>query len=137
LARDGTRLPDPNTVFRAAVGVLIAVMVVAGAGYRVFGWDLGEWLPWLPGCAFRSVTGIPCPGCGMTRAFLLLSQLRLGDAFATNPASLALVAALAAWWVRPQRWSPRTGNIAWAAAFAAVLLSWGIRWLSDGFRFPL
>ena len=120
-------------MFRVAVGVLLAAMVLAGVGHRVFGWDLGEWLPWLPGCAFRSVTGIPCPGCGMTRAFLLLSQLRLGDAFATNPASPALVTALAAWWLRPQRWPPRKANIAWAAALAAVLLSWGFRGLSRGF----
>jgi len=133
LSPDGTRSPDPNTLFRVAVGVLLAAMVVAGVGHRVFGWDLGEWLPWLPGCAFRSVTGIPCPGCGMTRAFLLLSQLRLVDAFAMNPASPALLTALAGWWVRPPRGSPRTANVAWAVALAAVLLSWGFRWLSRGF----
>jgi hypothetical protein len=124
-------------VFRVAVGALLAAMVVAGVGHRAFGWDLGGWLPWMPGCAFRSVTGIPCPGCGMTRAFLLLSQLRLGEAFATNPASPALVTAMAAWWVLPPRRSPRTANVAWAAALVAVLLSWGLRYLPHGLRLPL
>ncbi len=102
-------------------------MVVCGVGHHAFGWNLEGWLPLLPACAFRSVTGIPCPGCGMTRAFLLLSELRVGGALSANPASPALVAAMTTWLVRPLRWSPRTRDVACAAALAAVLLGWGAR----------
>jgi hypothetical protein len=75
----------------------------------------------------------------MTRAFLLLSQLRVGDALSANPASPALVAAMATWLVRPVRWSPRTRDVAFAAALVAVLLGWGARCLSlvFGLRLPL
>jgi hypothetical protein len=75
----------------------------------------------------------------MTRAFLLLSQLRVGDAICTNPVSPALAAAMATWAVRPLRWSPRTRDVACGAALAAVLLGWGARCLSLalGFRLPL
>jgi hypothetical protein len=75
----------------------------------------------------------------MTRAFLLLSQLRLGDALSANPASPALVAAMATWLVRPVGWSPRTRDVACAAALAAVLLGWGVRclFLAFGLRYPL
>lgn len=36
-------------------------------------------------CAFYSVTGLPCPGCGLTRAFCCISHLRWGDAWDFNP----------------------------------------------------
>ena len=112
-------------------------MLSCGVGHHAFGWNLEGWLPWLPGCAFRSVTGIPCPGCGMTRAFLLLSQLRVGDALCANPAAPALVASMAAWLVRPVGWSQRTRDVACAAALAAVLLGWGARCLSPAFGLGL
>lgn len=41
--------------------------------------------PWLRPCAFRSLTGIPCPTCGTTRAALALLNLDLAAAFAVNP----------------------------------------------------
>jgi len=131
------RLPAPNALLRVAVGGVLAAMVVCGIGHRALAWDLGAWLPLLPGCAFHSATGIPCPGCGMTRAFLLLSELRLGEAFAANPASPALVAAMAARLAHRPRWSPRTRAVACAVALAAVLLGWAGRCLSLELRLPL
>ena len=32
-------------------------------------------------CVFLTITGIPCPGCGMTRAILSVLQLRFVEAF--------------------------------------------------------
>jgi hypothetical protein len=37
------------------------------------------------GCLFRTVTGIPCPGCGMTHAFLAAFRLDFADAFRWHP----------------------------------------------------
>jgi hypothetical protein len=37
------------------------------------------------GCVFRRVTGIPCPGCGMTRAHLAALQLDFKTAFFYHP----------------------------------------------------
>jgi hypothetical protein len=37
------------------------------------------------GCPFRLLTGIPCPGCGMTRAFLSAFQLDFRSAFLYHP----------------------------------------------------
>lgn len=39
----------------------------------------------VPDCAFRAVTGFPCPTCGSTRALINLSQARILPAFAMNP----------------------------------------------------
>ena len=127
MSPDGRRLPDPDALLRIAVGGSLAALVVCGVGQRLFGWDPGGLLQLLPGCAFRSATGISCPGCGMTRAFLLLAELRLADAFAANPASPALAAAMATWLLRPPRLSPRYRTLACGAALAAVLVAWANR----------
>lgn len=37
------------------------------------------------GCVFRLMTGIPCPGCGMTRAWLAALRLDFTAAFAYHP----------------------------------------------------
>jgi len=137
LSPDGRRLSDPDFLLRIAVGGALAGLVVWGVGQRAFGWDPGGLLQLLPGCAFRSAIGISCPGCGMTRAFLLLAELRLADAFAANPASPALAAVMAIWLLRPPHPSPRVRAFACAAALAAVLLAWANRCSFAWLQLPL
>jgi hypothetical protein len=36
-------------------------------------------------CLFKLVFGVPCPGCGMTRAFLLIGHGHFAQAFYLNP----------------------------------------------------
>lgn len=50
----------------------------------------------VPACPMRSVTGIPCPGCGMTTAGLSLAHGDIGGAFAASPlAALGWIAIVA------------------------------------------
>ena len=50
----------------------------------------------LPGtCTFQHVTGIPCPGCGLTRSFISLAHGRLRDAWNYNPAGMFFFALVA------------------------------------------
>jgi len=39
-------------------------------------------------CPFKLILGIPCPGCGMTRAFMALLQFRFADAWNLNILSI-------------------------------------------------
>lgn len=56
----------------------------------------GALLPAVPGdpglpCPLRTLTGIPCPLCGMTTSVIATMRLRLGDALAANPGGVLLV----------------------------------------------
>lgn len=39
-------------------------------------------------CLFKNVTGVPCPSCGMTRAFLFLGHGQILKASTLNPLAL-------------------------------------------------
>ncbi|MBI2486357.1 MAG: DUF2752 domain-containing protein [Deltaproteobacteria bacterium] len=43
-------------------------------------------------CPFKALTGILCPGCGMTRAFLAIAEADFVGAFHFNPFSIPLFA---------------------------------------------
>ena len=42
-------------------------------------------------CPFKALTGIPCPGCGMTRAILSITKGDFHGAFSYNPFSFFLL----------------------------------------------
>jgi len=52
-----------------------------------------------PGCAFRSVTGWWCPGCGLTRAAHHLLHGDFGQALGHNALVVPIVALLALGWM--------------------------------------
>lgn len=50
-------------------------------------------------CPFRALTGYPCPGCGMTRAFSAIAHGELWRAVRYNPLSPLVFLAFIAIWV--------------------------------------
>ena len=60
-----------------AIGVLVFLLIAHTPFY-------------LP-CMFKTITSIPCPTCGLTRAFLYLYQLNIIDAVKMNVLSVPLI----------------------------------------------
>ena len=83
---------------RAAGGTVIAAAVVGATALTtavVVPESMSTTGPVL--CPFRLVTGLPCPGCGLTRSWVAIGHGDLHSAFAYNafgPLSMAFVASL-------------------------------------------
>lgn len=45
-------------------------------------------------CLMQALVGIPCPGCGVTRALLLAMSLRFREGAMANPAGLVIAATI-------------------------------------------
>lgn len=97
---------------RDALGAASTTVEVDARDLRVAGAVMlgaGALLPLLPDgvavpCPLRTLTGIPCPLCGMTTSVVATVHLRLDDALAANPAGVAAVAvAVALLALRPER----------------------------------
>ena len=134
--------------------ILYLVLVFVGTVIAYF-------LPLLPYqpplCLFRLMTGYPCAGCGMTRAFEAAAHGRFKEAFEWHPIGLALF--LGAWvgavfvvyeslsnkpfdW---NRWLQRWGIVIAWSLFIAFLVLWLLRlsyyrfgqWLPLPLKVPL
>jgi hypothetical protein len=51
-------------------------------------------------CLFRKVTGLPCPGCGMTRSFCALAKGNVHQSFLFHPLGPLVFLAFIVAWVR-------------------------------------
>ena len=81
--RRWARLNPAQRAERLAMGVTLALAMAATPLWleRHIG----------PGCAFRAVTGLPCPLCGGTHACAALVQGDWAAAWAANPGALVLL----------------------------------------------
>lgn len=87
----------PDRVLRTAAAVIFLLVIASGGLFYGLGLDCIDYLPGFACCPFHRITGIPCPGCGMTRAFLTLGQGKITEALALNPFSLPLFSLMTAY----------------------------------------
>lgn len=85
--------PDPWT--RYAVGRLGASILAVAV---LIAWPqvlpaLARWTD--AACLLRELTGLPCPGCGITTSLLALGRGDLAASWAANPAGLVVAGLLA------------------------------------------
>jgi hypothetical protein len=84
--------PNRNTFVRHRVLVIVVTAAVLAASW-VYA-PYAERGPVL--CASHGLVGIPCPACGLTRAFCSLAHGRFGEAAARNAVSFPLAALMLA-----------------------------------------
>ena len=114
-----------------AVKVIIkgAVILTAGCAYYVWLSLTGLGIP----CLFHLVTGLKCPGCGVTRMLMSLLRLDLAAAFTHNAVLLCMLPLLLSLALIPLIRYVRTGSRAMTRTenalvlfSAAVLVAWGV-----------
>lgn len=111
------------------VGVIAILVISALVFFRETG---GAGL--LPGCIFRKLTGIECPGCGMTRATYAALHGNFAQAFWFNPVGVIILPlALFALgleligWVRGRPLPFRLNLNRWTGiGLATLVIGWGV-----------
>lgn len=114
-----------------ALLVSLVVLALAFAAYKLRQ-DGGA--GWMPGCFFRKLTDLECPGCGMTRATYAVLHGRFAEAFRLNPVGIILfplamigLGLEVLGWVRGKTVYPRLSVGKWGAIIiAAVLMIWWV-----------
>jgi hypothetical protein len=113
--------------WRAATVLVLPLGLLAAPAFLA----LGD----VPLCAFKHLTGVPCPLCGGIRVCAALAQGDLAGAWMQNPGLVPLlgVAAFHTLWLTAEALSakrlgtPRGLVIAWQLAGAGLFASWAWR----------
>lgn len=128
--------PSGSTAWGRAAPVLCGCTLAASAAYLAIN-DPAAAGSRFPACQFRAMTGLWCPGCGLTRGTHELLHGHLGAALGHNIfVPLVVVAVVTAWlsWVLSTwgRRVPRPGVVAkWSSRWVAiavpvVVLAYGV-----------
>ncbi|GAB24176.1 MAG TPA: DUF2752 domain-containing protein [Gordonia polyisoprenivorans] len=122
-AHTDTRTP------RLAASEIAAVVGVAGVGVACALSPAGiEHGPIL--CPFRLVTGLPCPGCGLTRSWVYGVHGDWSQSFAAHPFGLPMIAAIVALAITvviarvTRRRPPRLERLLWNPVAKVVVAAW-------------
>lgn len=83
-AEQRRRLKKAGAALLAAFGAGLFYAMLCAAGYAI-------------PCVFHAVTGLYCPGCGISRMCLALLRFDFGSAFQYNAAALLTLPVFAAW----------------------------------------
>lgn len=142
--------PAPGKTIHWVFLTIAIVVVVLSFTMRVPGQER-VYLPFInapvPGtCVSRELSGIECPGCGLTRSFISLGHGEFHRAWQFNPAGFVIFLIVAGqipyrivqlWRIRQGRELPRSKATMWIAyvAVLALLSQWAVRrimeWLSS------
>ena len=79
-----------DQILRFSVVIVLAIITCAGVFFHLFEIDFITHLPTWSLCPFHALTGLECPGCGMTHAMISIGQLNFGAAVGYNLFSMPL-----------------------------------------------
>jgi len=114
--------PEPLLFF------IYLICFAAGILYFFIEVDTLRLLDQLPDiCIFKRLTGLKCPGCGMTHAFLCLGRFQLGEALRYNIFSVFLFYGGLSWLIYLKKIQVKLSNKLMISVFVMVMIYWVIR----------
>ena len=122
-----TKSASSSLILRMITAAVLLCTFSSGIALYFFKIDLIDLCSRIPLCFFHSITGIPCPFCGMSRAFLALGQLNLPKAIYFHPLSVIALAVMIIYLCckKIPRWLQHK---AWAYLFLlATIITWTLR----------
>lgn len=120
----------PEKLLYFSIGAILSLVLSSGVLFYFWKINLINYLPNIPLCPFHMFSGKPCPGCGMSRAFLLLGQLRIKEALEMNLLSMPLLLLMIAYFAfrRVPLWLQNKYLV--RISLFAVLMFWVVRLLN-------
>ena len=112
---------------RIVAGVVVGVVLVFCLLYQLFEFDPLDLLPSQSVCVFKLITGKPCPGCGMTHAFIHISQFKFRTALLENPFAIPFFLIISAYAVFGDLFRVFKTKLFVYLSLAVVLIWWAIR----------
>jgi uncharacterized protein DUF2752 len=106
--------------------LLLSFLLAAGTLYQGFGLDVLSFLPAASICPFKLLTGIHCPGCGMLRSLIRLSQFEFQAALAYHPFGFLLFPLMGGYLIPTKTHRLFTSRIA-IGLLIALILFWMFR----------
>ncbi|HPE38656.1 MAG TPA: DUF2752 domain-containing protein [Bacillota bacterium] len=85
-------------------------------------------------CPFKKLTGLPCPACGATRAYVSALHLDFAKAFYYHPLFPILLPMCyyIGWGTRPLLGSKKRENALYIVFIGAVIITWLLRFIFGG-----
>jgi hypothetical protein len=138
-----TQSHKPDTLQHAIFLALACAVIIAsftlsvGGSQKVTLPGIGLSLPSI--CQFRNITGIDCPGCGLSRGFIHLAHGDLAGAWRFNPAAALVFAfvvvqipyrSVQLWRIHrgwPELNWRRAGNVAIGVVAVALIAQWLVK----------
>ena len=81
----------PEKILYFSIGAILCLVFASGIFFYLWKINFISYLPGISLCPFHALTGKLCPGCGMSRAFLFLGQLKIKEAVEINLFSVPLL----------------------------------------------
>ena len=93
------KLLQPERILRFFIGIILCIVIASGILSHFFEINLLTYIASISLCPFHTITGILCPSCGMSRAFLLMGQFKIREALNMNLFSVSLLLLMVTYFV--------------------------------------